>query len=298
MNRHRLPVVLAATLATASLAGLGLGAGIASATNDSVPPTSVVVETAPPSVGVDPVPPATGVDPAPPATVQPPTGQPAVVDPVVTTDDGVVRTITVVGNGTITVAPDTATIEVGVETVAPTGGEVMATLGTDSETLLQSLIDQGIAEEDIQTSSINLYPQYDENGQAVTGYNGSLTMSVRVDDLESVGPTLDILSESVGDNFRINGLYFSYSDPESVLDQPRLDAIAQAEHKAGVYAGAVDGEVGEVLSISEVPGSTPVLFRQYNEMAAADSAVGAPAVSVSPGQLEFSVQVTVTFALS
>lgn len=279
MNRHRLPLLFTVSLAAS---GLGVGAVAAASSDTTVPAAEPTAAAAP----------ATAVAPSvPPSTV--------VIDEVVTADDGIVRNVTVTGRSSIKVAPDTATIELGVETLAPNGAEVMETLATDSETLLQALIAEGIAEEDIQTSSINLWPEYNERGDDITGYRGSLSMSVTVHDLDSVGPTLDLLQRSVGDTFRINGLYFSYSDPESVLDQPRIDAIELARHKAEIYAAAADVEVGTVISISEVPGDTPILFRQN----ATDEAMPAPAtaasadLAVAPGQLEFSVSVTVTFEL-
>lgn len=216
---------------------------------------------------------------------------------------GPVRTVTVVGSGSVSVTPDRATIMVGVEVNADSGGAVMAQLAEHSAALLQTLVDAGFAEEQVTTSDISLWPRYADMtansdtyaAPQVVGYTGSLTFNVRVDEIDQVGPTLDLLQQSVGDDFRINGLWFSHSDPESLREQPRIDAVQAARAKAEVLATAAGAALGDVLSISEGGAVIPPMFARDGmayETAAAGSSIG-----VAPGQIEIGVDVTVTYEL-
>src|SRR5690606_28925960 len=111
------------------------------------------------------------------------------------------RTVTVTGRGSVSVVPDTATISIGVEVNAETGGEVMDQLAAHTEALLQPLLAEGFAEEQFSTSDISLWPRYgDMNARSssyaapeVVGYTGSVMMNVRVDAIDQVGATLDLL---------------------------------------------------------------------------------------------------------
>lgn len=266
MKRHLLPLAVSSAVAVALLGGGALAA-------------------------------ATVEQPALPSAIA------AAPEPIPAPTAGPTRTVTVVGSGSVKVVPDTATISVGVEVNADSGGAVMEQLAAHTTALLDTLTAEGFAEEQVTTSDISLWPRYGHTSASsdpyaappVVGYTGSVTMSVRVDDIEQVGPTLDLLQQSVGDDFRINGLWFSHSDPESLRDQPRTDAVHAARAKAEVLAAAAGAELGEVLAISEGGAVIPMAFARAE--AAFDGAMPQASINVAPGQLELTVDVTVTFEL-
>lgn len=229
---------------------------------------------------------------------------PAVVDTVVDTgpDTGpevvpivpsAAGTISVSGTGSVSVDPDTAVVNLGIQVTAATGAEAMAQVNGDATALTEALVAAGIAEEDIQTSGLSLYSTTGDDGVTVTGYNASLSVNVTVRDIEAVGPTIDAAQQAGGEGFTIGGVSFSFADPESVLEQARIDALANARAKAEQYAAAAGVELGAIVSISEGTSSPPILY------AAADMAVAAPVSGppISAGQLDLTIDIAVTFAI-
>jgi len=223
---------------------------------------------------------------------------PAVVDTVVDTVPEVVPivpsaagTISVSGTGSVSVDPDTAVVNLGIQVTAATGAEAMAQVNGDATALTEALVAAGIAEEDVQTSGLSLYSTTGDDGVTVTGYNASLSVNVTVRDIEAVGPTIDAAQQAGGEGFTIGGVSFSFADPESVLEQARIDALANARAKAEQYAAAAGLELGAIVSISEMTSSPPILYAAA-DMAVAESA-GPP---ISAGQLDLTIEIAVTFA--
>jgi uncharacterized protein YggE len=204
------------------------------------------------------------------------------------------RVITVSGSGTVRVEPDTALVNLGVQANAATGEEAMSQVNASSVALTEALVDAGIAEEDIQTSGLSLWPTTDDRGE-INGYQASLNVNVTVRDIEAVGSTIDAAQEAAGAGFTIGGVSFTFADPESVLEQARIDAVADARSTAEQYAAAAGVTLGDVVSITEHSSPQP-LFRA--DGAAMDMAAEAAGPSISPGQLDLDVEITVSFAIS
>ena len=175
------------------------------------------------------------------------------------------HTITVPGTGTVQVEPDTATVNLGVQATEPTGAEAMEQVNADATAVTEALVAAGIAEEDIQTSGLSLYSMTGDDGSTVTGYNASLSINVTIRDIEAVGSTIDVAQQAGGDGFTIGGVSFSFADPESVLEQARIDALANARAKAEQYAAAAGVELGGVVSIVEGASSPPIIYGEVRE---------------------------------
>ena len=219
------------------------------------------------------------------AATAPPTSEPAA--PAVGQDG----TITVSGTGTVTVDPDTAVVTLGVQANAATGAEAMDQVNASSAALTEALVAAGIAEEDIQTSGLNLWTTTDDRGE-VNGYQASLSVNVTVRDIAAVGPTIDAAQQAAGPGFTIGGVTFSFADPESVLEQARIDAVDSARTKAEQYAAAAGLTLGDVVSIIEGSATPPLLYRAAPATAVAED-VGP---SISPGQLDLTVDISVTYS--
>src|SRR3546814_2147534 len=95
----------------------------------------------------------------------------------------------------------------------------------------------GIAERDIQTSGVNLNPQYryEENQPpTITGYEARNTVNITVRDIGELGGIMDALV-AVGAN-QIHGPSFEVDDKESAYDEARRAAIDKARARAAMYA--------------------------------------------------------------
>ena len=151
--------------------------------------------------------------------------------------------------------PDQATVGAGVQTTAPTAVEAMRANAAAMDKLVAAAKKQGIKADDIQTSGINLSPQYDysnrTDGQPPRFLGYQVTNSVRAttNDIAGIGPLLDALVAAGGTN--IDGPWFAMKDPDAMLVGARGAAIKSAEAKAQDYAKLAGYRSVELMSISE-----------------------------------------------
>jgi uncharacterized protein YggE len=156
----------------------------------------------------------------------------------------------------------------------------------------------GIADRDMQTSGINLSPQYvyrENQRPLIKGYEVSNRLNVRVRKLDNLGPVLDALVEQ-GVN-EINGPNFGLDNPEAELDTARSQAMATAMRRADLYAKAAGVRVKRVMSINESGGYEPPQPRPMLMMARAAMADAAPETPVALGEVTLSIQLNVQFEL-
>ncbi len=160
--------------------------------------------------------------------------------------------------GEVRTAPDMATITLGVQTEAKTAQEAMRANAQRMSQVVASLRAQGIAERDIQTSSLNLNPQYryqENKPPELIGYQASNNVTIRVMDLARIGAALDA-AVSVGAN-NIHGISFGLRDPAVIEDEARRKAATALGAKANLYAGATGHRVGRLVTLSEGGGYSP-----------------------------------------
>ena len=213
------------------------------------------------------------------------------------TPSGIVtRSVTVSGHGKVTVKPDTASLSLGVSVTASKANDALRQAANKADTLIKVLTSAGVSKDDIATSGVSLYPQYDNTGRRISGYNASNSMTVTIRKLGDAGTIIDAAAALVGNEINVGGISFYVNDTEAVLGAARAAAITNAKARADQYAGAANATVGAVMTISEV--SSPVIGPIYYQNASADRA-GAPAAStpVSPGTQDLTIDVTVVYEL-
>jgi len=192
-------------------------------------------------------------------------------------------------------APDIARLSTGVVTQAANANAALRANAREMDKVMAALTAAGIAARDIQTSGINLYPQYRHprnEAPSITGYQAANTVSVKVREIARLGEVLDALVAS-GAN-QVNGPSFAIDEPEPVYDRARLAALDKARARAELYAGALGLKVGRIISINE--GSSPAQPVGLRMMAAAQ-AMDEAATPVAPGESTLRARVTVVFEL-
>ncbi len=161
--------------------------------------------------------------------------------------------------GEATRVPDLAIISAGVVTRQTTATAAIQENAAQMERVLSALKRAGIEERDVQTSSINLNPEYryqENRAPQLFGYTASNQVSIRFHDIRNTGKILDALVAE-GAN-QINGPTLTIDKPEAALDEARLKALANGRARADVYALALGRRVARIVSISESGGSHPV----------------------------------------
>ncbi|HEY1069277.1 MAG TPA: SIMPL domain-containing protein [Thermomonas sp.] len=191
--------------------------------------------------------------------------------------------------------PDVATISTGVVTQAADANAAMRDNAVQMDRMLAALRAAGIAPRDIQTSGINLNPQYkyaENQPPAIVGYQASNTVNVKVRELAKLGKVLDALVAQ-GAN-QINGPSFGIDQPEAALEEARLAAVKKAQAQAQTYARALGLQVKRIVSISEGGASLP---RPVPMMRAMAADAGFKETAVAPGESSVSVSVEMVFEL-
>lgn len=182
--------------------------------------------------------------------------------------------------------PDQATVGAGVTTTAPTAVEAMRANAAAMDRLIAAAKARGIKAEDIQTSGINLSPQYDYSNRAdgqpprFLGYQVSNTVRATTGRIDDIGPLLDALVAAGGTN--IEGPWFGMKDPDAQLVGARGAAIKAAEAKAADYARLAGYRGAELVSISEGGFAGPQPPMPYVRMEMAADAKSTP---VEPGRV-------------
>jgi uncharacterized protein YggE len=210
---------------------------------------------------------------------------------------GLTRTVTVVGEGHVSVVPDQLTFNLGVDL---TRSDLDTALG-DTNTAMQHVIDtltaQGVAKKDISTTDLEMNPVYARgHGQppAITGYEVTQTITVVVEDLTNASKVVTAAVEAGGTGVQLNGLQLQVGDPDAALKPARTAAYQQAKAKAEEYAADAGSQLGEVVKVSEISDQPVFSDSPY---ASADSASAPAGVPIQPGQDQLTAQVTVVFAL-
>jgi uncharacterized protein YggE len=206
-------------------------------------------------------------------------------------------TLTLTVEGRATRTPDIAEVSGGVVTSAPTAAAAMAENASKMNAVVNAIRKAGIADRDIQTTGLNLAPQYryDNNQPPVlTGYQATNTVNLRIRKIADTGKLLDTLI-GVGAN-QINGPTFKVDDSESALDEARQAAVKTAQERAALYAKATGMSVRRIVTLSESGGFDPGP-RPMMRMVAMDSASAAPPPPVAPGEVSLNINLTVVFEL-
>jgi len=201
------------------------------------------------------------------------------------------KVITVTGEATASVVPDLAMIRGGVTTQGKTAKEASDANAKEMTAVIDALKAAGIAERDIQTTRLSIYPQQDPNkaGKArIIGFQASNQVNVKLRDINKIADALDRMI-SAGAN-EISGVSFSVSDPSKALDAARKDAVADAKRKAEIYATAAGVGLGRAVVIQEE--GTPALFQPKAMVMRA-----AAAPPVQPGEETLRISVTIGYEL-
>ena len=205
-------------------------------------------------------------------------------------------TLNVSAEGETRIRPDMATITIGVTTQAAGAEAAMAANRDRMAQVVAALKARGIAERDVQTSTVSLNAQYAyEQNQPprLTGYEAANTVTVTVRDLARLGPSLDTVV-AAGAN-QINGIAFGLQNPRTAEDAARRDAVRDVSAKAELYAQASGHRITRLVNLSEGGGYEPGPPRPVMAMARMAEAKDTP---VEPGELRVRVQVSAVYEMT
>ncbi|MFA0922204.1 SIMPL domain-containing protein [Xanthomonas fragariae] len=191
--------------------------------------------------------------------------------------------------------PDIATLSAGVVTQAADGNAAMRQNAEQMSKVMAAVKAAGIADKDVQTSGINLSPQYtykEKEAPKINGYQASNTVNLKVRDIARLGKVLDALVAQGAND--INGPSFSIDQPEPAYDEARVAAVEKAQARAETYAKSLGLKVRRIVSISEGRGGGVRPMMMSTSMRSAKAEMDTP---VAPGESTLSINLNVTFEL-
>ena len=193
--------------------------------------------------------------------------------------------ITATGVGSVESVPNEAQLSFGVETRRPTAKAAVAANAEEMRRVINALRQAGARE--IATQWVSVYPVAAGETGAIDGYSASNSVSAVVD-VDDAAALIDAGAEA-GAN-QISGPSMSSSNAEELYRRALAKAVGEARERAQVLAKASGRSLGEISTIVEGGGSSPL---PYAERAAFDAA----STPIVPGEQETQATVTVTFDL-
>jgi uncharacterized protein len=198
--------------------------------------------------------------------------------------------ITVTGHGETKISPDRATIQISVQTRAPTAAAAAAENASRQQTVLAALRALGLTNDQLSTVNYNVYPEqrYQEGKDPViVGYNVTNTILVDVRKLNQVGPVIDA-ALAHGANM-IASLQFYSTATDAARRSAIASAIENARADAEAAARAAHGTLGALLELGvgsyAPPPPRPMAMMRMSATAAADT-------PINPGEETVSVDVS------
>jgi uncharacterized protein YggE len=207
-----------------------------------------------------------------------------------------VRSINVNGTGRVKAEPDIANVQIGVTKQGEDAQAAAESAAIAMDAVIKSLIDSGIAEADIQTTSLNLNPTYDYNTDPakIVAWQANNMVNVTVRDITTVGDVVDAATRAGATN--ISGISFRVEDPTAAQAIARSAAVGDAEAKALQLAGDARVNIVGVITITESGGQQPQPLYLNRELAfAADESFAS--TPVLPGEVELSVNVFIQYEI-
>lgn len=204
----------------------------------------------------------------------------------------IARTVTVTGEGKVSVTPDTFHFSVSITEQGLHVAKLNKAMSQTSQRVVKLLLEHGVAKKDIQSLQVQLVPwyEYQNNSRIQKGFQLSRTIHITVRALNQFDQLIDLVLKTGANG--VDGFRYSFSQPkESYLAALDL-AVADAKQRAKRLAAQMQTNVGNVLSIREGGAARQPLPTMEKTMAFADNAGG-----FLPGEVEVTAQIEVIFEL-
>jgi uncharacterized protein YggE len=203
------------------------------------------------------------------------------------------RSITVLGQGRVSITPDTAQVTLGVQIMNADLAAAQQEASDKMNAVIAALKSNGVADDKIRTVNYAIYIErdYSQPNSPMIGYQVVNLVQAEVSPVDKVAGVIQAAVDA-GAN-QVNGVGFTVKDQNAAVQQARKQAVEDAKAKATELAGLAGVKLGPVVSMIEGSAGGPPM-----PMAARDVASGgAGAGPIEPGQTEISIAVTVSYAI-
>jgi len=205
------------------------------------------------------------------------------------------HTITVAGEGRVSVMPDIAKIEIGAVIERPNVADAQRENTRIMNAFNEKLTGFGVEKKDTQTANYSIQPVYDwtSGKQKLRGYQVSQNLRLKIRDLDKVGDIIAAAGD-LGLN-QVGGIEFTVDEPEVAKQLARIKALQNAKGKAEALAQVVGVKLRRVINFSENV-YEPYFNRPYYDKAMnAGASMEAP--TIEPGSAEYVINANVTYEI-
>lgn len=203
--------------------------------------------------------------------------------------------LAVVGEGKVEVTPDTAYVDAEITVdKASSVAEAQKKINEINNKIINALREIGIEKADIKTSNYSINPsyKYENNENKIDGYNGNVTIEIKVRDPQMASKVIETVT-TAGAN-QIQGSRFVVDKPELYREEARNAAIKNAKDQAQNLAKNLGIKLGKITNIVESSPNQPIL---YKAMAAEGIGAGGGGglTQIEPGSQTITSIVTLYF---
>lgn len=214
-------------------------------------------------------------------------------------------TLTVSAEGKIQVSPDKALVRLGVETAGESLESVQEQNRKKMREILNRLMELGIQEKHMQTSSLNITPHYPPRSRRqmgepslpeapqIIGYTVNHSLTIEVHALGSIGRVVDVALKAGANRFY--QIIWALKDQRPVQLEALAVAAKDAHGKAKALAKALGVRLDRLVEVTE--GGASLISPRHQlatsrmTMAVAESSE----VPLSPGELTIRATVTLVY---
>lgn len=193
--------------------------------------------------------------------------------------------------GEVKAKPDMTSFEFGVVSKDPNPQQALDANSKATNKILEALHKDNIQEQDIQTSSLLLYQDQNQDKKAQTIYAAENNIVVRVKNLKNLSTIYkDIIVSGAN---QTSNLVYTNQNTSAIYNEARIRAVHNAIEKAKLLAKAANLKLGDITNIESYAnnGNPGPLARQA-------MAIGAEsATPIEQGLINYSAEVTITFNL-
>jgi uncharacterized protein YggE len=199
------------------------------------------------------------------------------------------RTVTVTGTGSTTVAPDSAVVRVAALARGAGVAEAYDAMSAAAATLVD-VAGRHTERRRVGSTGISVWPWHDRDGQR-QGYEARHSYAIGCADLAVAGTLLAELARAVGDGLAVDSVGLEVTEDRGARGQAREAAFEDARERAAALARMAGAELGAVQRMVEGgadsgPGPLPKVAMMR------DSAGG-----LEPGETTVTATVTVAWEL-
>ncbi len=204
---------------------------------------------------------------------------------------------TVTGEGTVSIKPDIAYVNVGIQKNASTVKQAQSQMNEVMNKIIAGLKTLNVDSKDVQTTNYYINPNYDWSGgtQKISGYSASTQLKVKITDLDKINDVIDSATSN-GAN-QVSDITLDVDNRDAAEESAREDAIAQATKKAETAAKAAGFKLGRIIGYYESSNDSNFVRPVAYDLKGAGTMEQSASTNIQTGSEEVKITVNLSYQI-